>query len=109
MCEGKKANIESCLWWKDCINDIKMLIFQDKTTTRDNLREKAINYALNYLSGKTEVSYLDKNAFARHIADEIESTLKDVVFDQRPLASVVAKQARDTIAREPENKYIKLR
>ena len=42
------------------------------------------------------------------ITDEIENDFKNVSFDQRIPATVLARQERDKIPEAPENKYIKL-
>ena len=107
--EGKDNSITSTPWWKDCIDSVEMSVLQDRTTTKDDLHEKAKNYALNYMAMSPEGSFIDREHLANLAADEVEERLKDTHFDQKPLAGIVAQQARDTIAEEPENKYIKLR
>lgn len=57
---------------------------------------------------QTEASYINKDQLLEEIADEVEKKLKDISFDQRPAASVVAQKARMSIQEDPENKYIKL-
>ena len=57
---------------------------------------------------QTEASYINKDQILEELADEVEKKLKDISFDQRPAASVVAQKARMNIQAEPENKYIKL-
>ena len=57
---------------------------------------------------QTESYYINKDQLLEEIADEVEKKLKDISFDQRPAASVVAQNARKSIQAEPENKYIKL-
>ncbi len=107
--EGEKPSYTSCPWWSDCIEFVEMSVLQDRTTTKDDLHEKAKNYALNYMAMSPEGSFIDREHLANLAADEVEERLKDTHFDQKPLAGIVAQQARDTIAEEPENKYIKLR
>lgn len=110
--EGKKDPHSDCQWWDDCVNQVLQSICQDNTTTKDTLHEKAKNYALNYalnlLATRTEVNYIDKESVAEHIADEVADDLKDKCFDQRPPASVTAKMARNSIPKEPENRFIRL-
>ena len=108
MNEGNGVSFSSCQWWADCINQVKLLIFQDRTTTRDNLYEKAKNYARNYLYEHPELSSLDKDDVVRHIADEVESDLNDVCFDQRPPAYVAAQKERNKIPEDPERRFIRL-
>ena len=108
VCEGKKDPHTSCAWWDDCIHSVMKSICQDRTTTKDDLHEKAKNYALNYLAICPESSYIDKNSIANEIADEIEERLKDTHFDQRPLAGVVAQMNRGKVPEDPEEKFIKL-
>lgn len=107
--EGKDNSITSTPWWKDCIDSVEMSVLQDRTTTKDDLHEKAKNYALNYMAMSPEGSFIDREHLANLAADEVEERLKDTHYDQKPLAGIVAQQARDSIAKEPENKYIKLR
>ncbi len=108
MTEGK-TSYSSLPWWNDCINQIELLVLTDRTTTRDNLREKAKNYASNYITMQTEVSLLQKDQILEEIADEIEKALQDITFDQRPPASVVAQKARLSLPDNPEERFIKLR
>lgn len=107
--EGKDTSLSSCPWWQDCISQVKIWIFQDRTTTRDNLYQKAENYAKNYLCNIPEVSSINKDNVAKKVADEVESELNDYSFDQRPPAYVVAQNARFSIPEDPERKYIRLR
>ena len=109
MREGKDTSFSSCPWWQDCISQVKIWIFQDRTTTRDNLYQKAENYAINYLCNIPKVSSINKDNVAKKVADEVESELNDYSFDQRPLASVAAQKARASIQERPEEKFIKLR
>ena len=44
----------------------------------------------------------------KEIADKVEHDLKDVCFDQRPPASVVAQNARQSLPEDPEEGFIKL-
>ena len=108
MGEGKKEH-SFLPWWDDCIHHVKLQILTDRTTSRDNLREKAKSYASNYIAIQTEVSFILKDRFLEDIADEVEQDLKDVSFDQRPPASVVAQNARASIPEDPEKRFIKLR
>lgn len=107
MSEGKKSSFSSDLWWTDCIYQVKFWICQDRTTTRDNLHEKAMNYALNYIAIHPEIP-VNRDDFAREVADEVERAFQDKCFDQRPPAGVVARNERERIPEEPESKYIKL-
>lgn len=109
MREGKKFSRSSCAWWDSCISNVTNQVLTDKTTSRDNLRQKIKDYASNYIAYQPEVSYIQKDAYLDDIADEVEKDLEDVQFDQRPPASVVAQVARKTIPEQPENKFIKLR
>jgi len=95
-------------WWEDCISQVEIQLLSDKTTSQENLREKAKNYASNYIAMQTEDSYINKDQILEELADEVENKLKDISFDQRPAASVVAQKARMNIQAEPENKFIKL-
>ena len=106
--EGKKASFSSSPWWTDCLNQVKIWIFQDRTTTKDNLYEKAMNYARNYLFSIPEFSSINKDTVVKEIADEIERDLKDACFDQRPPASVVAQKERNKIPEDPEKRFIRL-
>ena len=38
--EGRSA-YSSLPWWDDCISPVKLQLFTDKTTSHDNLRQKA--------------------------------------------------------------------
>lgn len=107
--EGKDNSITSTSWWKECVDSVEVSVLQDRTTTKDDLHEKAKNYALNYMAMSPVGSFIDRNHFANLAADEVEERLKDIHFDQKPLAGIVAQQARNTIPENPENKYIKLR
>ena len=106
--EGK-SSLSSLPWWNDCIHHVKLQVLTDRTTSRDNLREKAKNYASNYIAIQTEVSFIQRDWFLEDIADEVEKDLKNVTFDQRPPASAVAQIARASIPEDPENRFIKLR
>lgn len=108
MSEGKKA-YSSLPWWNDCIHNVKRQVLSDRTTSQDNLREKAKNYASNYIAMQTEASFIQKDWFLDEIADEIERDLENVTFDRRPPASVVAQKARASIPEDPEKRFIKLR
>lgn len=98
----------SLAFWEDCVLQVEKQILQDCTTTKENLRDKIMTYALNYLSVIPELSSIDKGSVIENIADEIEDELKKVSFDQRIPATVLARQERDKIPEAPENKYIKL-
>lgn len=106
--EGGNASFSSSPWWTDCLNQVKIWIFQDRTTTRDNLYEKAKNYARNYLCEHPELSSIDKDGGVREIADEVERDLNDYCFDQRPPAYVVALKTRCRIPEDPERRFIRL-
>ena len=107
---GEGKSDYSCLpWWKDCIYQVKMQLLSDKTTTHDNLRPKARDYASNYIAIQTEFPYIQKEQFLDDLADTVEKELEDVSFDQRPLASVAAQRARASILEDPEKRFIKLR
>ena len=77
-----------------------MQLLSDKTTTHDNLRQKARDHAS---------PYIQKDQFLDALADQVESDLEDATFDQRPLAYVVAQKERNKIPEDPERKYIRLR
>lgn len=109
MREGKDTSLSSRPWWSGCISQVKLWIYQDRTTTRDTLYQKAENYAKNYLCNIPEVASINKDDVVKKIADEVESELEDVSFDQRPPAYVVAQNARFSIPEDPERKYIRLR
>lgn len=108
LVKEEKDSYSSLPWWEDCISQVEIQLLSDKTTSQENLREKAKNYASNYIAMQTETSYINKDQILEEIADEVEKKLKDISFDQRPAASVVAQNARMSIQEEPENKYIKL-
>ncbi len=107
MGEGKKAPHSS--GWNDCLLKVKEQILQDHTTTKDNLREKVRNYALNYLAVTTEANGIDKEKLIGELADQIEDDLKGFSFFQRPPASIIAQKERNKIPEDPEKKFIKLR
>ncbi len=108
MSEGKKSPHSSCSWFKECVIQVKIWVCQDRTTTNDNLHEKAKNYALNFLASNTELS-INKDDVAREVADVVEKTFQKKCFDQRPPAYVVAQKERKKIPEDPEKKFIKLR
>ena len=108
LVKEENDSYSSLPWWEDCISQVEIQLLSDKTTTQDNLREKAKNYASNYIAMQTETSYINKDQILEEIADEVEKKLKDISFDQRPTASVVAQKTRMSIQDEPENKFIKL-
>ena len=108
MREGNSISFSSSPWWTDCINQVEMWIYQDRTTTKENLYDKAMSYARNYLFTIPELPSVDKDGVVREIADQVESDLEDTTFDQRPPASVAAQKERDKIPEDPERKFIKL-
>ena len=108
MREGDHIVFSISPWWDDCINQVEIWIYQDRTTTRDNLFDKAMSYARNYLCTIPELPSIDKDGIVKEIADKVESDLKDASFDQRPPASVVAQKERDKIPEDPERKFIRL-
>jgi len=105
--EGKIA-YSSLPWWTDCIYQVEMQLLSDKTTTHDTLRQKAKDYASNYIAMQTESPFIQKDLILDDIADKVEKELEKVSFDQRPLASVVAQKARASIPENPEERFIKL-
>lgn len=109
MNEGKKDPRTPCPWWDDCIRSIIQSVHQDQTTTKDNLRDKALSYAMNYLALCPEASHIKNDQLFDEIADEIVEKLKDDDFDQRPPANIVAQQRRSEIPQDPEERFIKLR
>lgn len=109
MREGNRISFARSPWWTDCINQVELWICQDRTTTKDNLREKAESYARNYLCTIPELPSVDKDGVVNEIADEVEKNLKDASFNQRPPAYVSAQNARLSIPEDPENKFIRLR
>lgn len=106
MGEGKKAPHSS--GWNDCLLKVKEQILQDHTTTKDNLREKVRNYALNYLAVTPEANGIDKDKLIGELADKIEYDLKDYSFFQQPQAALIAQKERGKIPEDPEEKFIKL-
>ena len=108
MREGNNISFSSSPWWTDCINQVELWIYQDRTTTKENLYDKAMSYARNYLCTIPEPPSVDKDGVVREIADQVESDLEDATFDQRPPASVAAQKERDRISEDPERKFIKL-
>ena len=108
LAEGKNS-YSSLPWWNDCINQVELQVLTDRTTSHDNLHQKARDYASNYIAMQTEVSYLQKDQILDEIADEIEKALQDITFDQRPPASVVAQKGRLSLPENPEERFIKLR
>jgi len=107
MSEGKTSPHSSCSYYKDCVFQVLQQICQDRTTTNDNLHQKARDYALNYIATHPEPS-INKDEIARDVADEIEKKLQKKCFDQRPKASVIAQDKRDKIPEDPEERFIKL-
>ena len=108
MSEGKKSPHSSCPWFKECVIQVMFWVCQDRTTTNDDLYEKAKNYALNYFANHPELS-IDKDDIAREVADVVEKAFQKKCFDQRPPAYVVAQKERNKIPEDPEKKFIKLR
>ena len=108
MSEGKKA-YTSLPWWNDCIHNVKRQVLSDRTTSQDNLREKAKNYASNYIAMQPEVSFILKDWILDDIADVVERDLQDVSFDQRPPASAIAQATKASIPEDTEKRFIKLR
>lgn len=106
MGEGMKAPHSS--GWNDCLLKVKEQILQDHTTTKDNLREKVRNYALNYLAVTPEANGIDKDKLIGELADKIEDDLKDYSFFQQPQAALIAQRERGKIPEDPEEKFIKL-
>ena len=104
--EGKRSSYP---WFQDGVKQVVLWISQDRTTTSEDLREKAENYARNYLAIHPELSSINKDDLVREIADDVEQTLKNKNFDLRPPASVLAQDERNKIPEDPENRFIKLR
>ena len=109
MSEGNKSPRSSCLWFEDCVAQVIFWICQDRTTTNDDLREKAENYARNYLSIRPELSSFNIDDFVKEVADEIEKEFENKNFDQRPPASVIAQDERNKVPEDPEKRFIRLR
>ena len=107
MSEGKKSPHSSCSWYQDCVSQVLQWICQDRTTTRDNLNQKARDYALNYFAIHPGLS-INKDDIAQEVADEIEKILQKKCFDQRPIAAVLAQDERNKIPEDPEERFIKL-
>ena len=107
MSEGKSPH-SSYPWFDDCVLQVGIWICQDRTTTNDNLHDKAENYARNYLAIHPELSSIYKDDLVREVADEVEKEFEHKNFDQRPPASVIAQKERQKIPEDPERKYIKL-
>ena len=108
MREGNGISFSRSHWWTDCINQVEVWICQDRTTTKDNLHEKAMNYARNYLYEHPELSSVNTDDAVKAIADEVEQYLKDTSFDQRPPASVIAQKERNKIPDDSEKKFVRL-
>ena len=108
MSEGKKSPRSSYLWFEDCVAQVILWICQDRTTTKDDLREKAENYARNYLAIHPELSSINRDDLVREVADDVETALKNKSFDPRPPASVIAQKDRQKIPEDPEKRFIKL-
>ena len=108
MKDGNGISFSLSPWWTDCINQVELWICQDQTTTKDNLRDKAESYARNYLFTIPGLPSADKDGVVQEIADKVEDDLKDVSFDQRPPASVLAQKERDKILEAPEERCIRL-
>ena len=101
MSEGKKSPHSSFRWYQDCISQVLQLLGQDRTTTNDDLYERAKNYALNYFANHPELS-INKEDIAREVADVVEKAFLKKCFDQRPPAYVVAQKERNKIPEDPE-------
>ena len=86
MRERNTISFSRSPWWSDWISQVESWIYEDRTTTRDNLYDMAMSYARNYLSTVPELPSVDKDGVIREIADQVESNLEDVTFDQRPPA-----------------------
>lgn len=108
MREGNSSSFSRSQWWNDCISQVKNWIYQDRTTSRENLYDKAMSYARNYLCTIPELPSVDKDGVVKEIADQVESDLEDATFDQRPPAYVVAQKERNKVPEDPEKKYIRL-
>ena len=107
MSEGKKSPHSSYSWYQECVSQVLQWICKDRTTTNDNLCEKAKNYALNYFANHPELS-INKEDVAREVADVVEKAFQKKCFGQRPPAYVVAQKERNKIPEDSEKKFIKL-
>lgn len=108
MIEGKDPqSFVAC--WDDCVSKVIDQIVQDRTTTKETLREKVRSYALNYLAATPETSGIDKDKFIEDLTDEIEDDLNDYSFPQSPPAVLIAQKERGKIPEDPEERFIKLR
>lgn len=97
-------------WWDDCYNDVTSRLSQDLNTSHENLREKAMNYVKNYIAfNAPEISQEEKKTVANEIADKVETVLKNSFWSKEPPASKLAREKRNSIWNQPENKFIKLR
>ena len=76
MREGNSISFSRSPWWTDCINQVELWICQDRTTTRDNLHDKAMSYAKNYLCTIPELPSADKDSVVKEIADKVELDLE---------------------------------
>ena len=108
MSEGKNSPRSSYPWFRDCIAQVELWICQDRTTTNDNLREKADNYARNYFAIHPELSSINREDLVREVADEVEKAFKNKSFSQSPPAYVAAQNTRNNIPEDPEARFIKL-
>ena len=70
--EGKD-NFSDLPWWDDCIYQVKMQLLSDKTTTHDNLRQKARDVTSNYIAIQTEFPYIQKEQFLDAVVDQISN------------------------------------
>lgn len=95
--------------WVECMHQVMDWIFSDRTSSSENLKEKAKNYALNWLLLHPEVPDFERKCVANRMAEEIEEELKDHPFDNTPLAVLNAHKARKAIPAQPENRFIRLR
>lgn len=109
MSEEKKTHHSSIVGWEDCLSKVIEQILQDRTTTKDNLRDKVRNYALNYIAITPELSGIDKDKLIEDLADEIEDELKGYSFFQQPPATLMAQRERGKIPEEPEKRFVKLK
>lgn len=106
--EGKKDPHADCPWWDDCISSVIISLCSDRMTTRDNLYQKAMEAALNFLSTSQAVSLADKEHLAKEIAEIVEDKLKDSGFSNKMLANLEAERQRNNVSEEPENRFVKL-
>lgn len=96
-------------WWDDCKMQVRVWIFQDMTTTKDDLYEKIRSYASNYFAsnGISDISLKNREEIIDEMADELTLELQSKSFDQRPPAGVVAQYARNSVGKRPEDRLVK--